>query len=86
MRLLQKLFVTAIILPFVIGGLIILAGLRQWRELAILLAVPCYYFCAQSALHTEYRYVLAVDYFLFVVVAVAFYHVTLAARQRFANR
>ena len=85
-RLLQKLFITAIILPFVIIGVIVLARLKLWRELAILLAVPCYYFCVQSALHTEYRYVLAVDYFLFVIVAVALYHISVAARLRFANR
>jgi len=27
----------------------------SFKSLAILLVVPCYYFCTQSALHTEYR-------------------------------
>jgi hypothetical protein len=38
---------------------------KKWRALVVLLAVPVYYLCVQSALHTEYRYVLAVHYFLF---------------------
>jgi len=37
----------------------------------ILLVVPVYYFCVQSIVHTEYRYVLAVDYFPFALVGVA---------------
>ncbi|HEX8090911.1 MAG TPA: hypothetical protein VF762_18770, partial [Blastocatellia bacterium] len=41
--------------------------------LAALLAVPGYYLLAQSAFHTEYRYILAIHYFLFVAAAVAFY-------------
>ena len=44
-------------------------------KLAILLVVPCYYFCTQSALHTEYRYVLVIHYFLFVLAAVAIYSI-----------
>ncbi|HKR00855.1 MAG TPA: hypothetical protein VJT09_09280, partial [Pyrinomonadaceae bacterium] len=37
----------------------------------LLLVVPAYYLAVQSALHTEYRYVLAIHYFLFILVAVA---------------
>ncbi|HEV7843703.1 MAG TPA: hypothetical protein VGO69_08385, partial [Pyrinomonadaceae bacterium] len=37
----------------------------------LLLTVPAYFMCIQSALHTEYRYVLAIHYFLFIPVAVA---------------
>lgn len=45
LRLLQKLYVTALVLPLVAIGLIILVRSRQWRALAVLLAVPGYYFC-----------------------------------------
>src|SRR5881227_843596 len=52
-RAAQKLFVTALDLPLVLLGLFTLARTRQTRALAVLLAVPVYYLCAQSALHTE---------------------------------
>jgi hypothetical protein len=39
----------------------------------VLLAVPLYYLLAQSAFHTEYRYVLAIHYFLFIMAAVTLY-------------
>jgi hypothetical protein len=73
LRVVQKLFITAIFLPLVLLGAGVLVYQRQFQHLAILLAVPCYYFCTQSALHTEYRYVLVIHYFLFVLVAVAVY-------------
>jgi 4-amino-4-deoxy-L-arabinose transferase-like glycosyltransferase len=75
LRLVQKTFITAIFLPLFLIGTGILVYQRQFRSLAILLVVPCYYFCTQSALHTEYRYVLVIDYFLFVLAAVAIYSV-----------
>jgi Dolichyl-phosphate-mannose-protein mannosyltransferase len=71
LRLIQKLFITAVMLPLVIIGLVLLIRARQWSALVLLLVVPAYYLSVQSALHTEYRYVLAVHYFLFVLVAVA---------------
>jgi hypothetical protein len=80
-RAAQKLFVTAIELPLILLGLFILFSKRQARTLAILLVVPLYFLCVQSALHTEYRYVLAVHYFLFVVAAFGIYQVGLAARR-----
>ncbi|HXL80270.1 MAG TPA: glycosyltransferase family 39 protein [Pyrinomonadaceae bacterium] len=72
---LQKIFITAIFLPLVLIGAVILIYQRQFQSLAILLIVPCYYFCTQSALHTEYRYVLVIHYFLFVLAAVAIYSI-----------
>jgi 4-amino-4-deoxy-L-arabinose transferase-like glycosyltransferase len=75
LRLVQKLFITAIFLPLVLLGAGILIYQRHWQRLALLLAVPCYYFCTQSALHTEYRYVLVIHYFLFVLAALATYTV-----------
>ena len=73
LRLVQKLFITALFLPLTLIGAGILFYRRQFQTLALLLAVPCYYFCTQSALHTEYRYVLVIHYFLFVMAAVAVY-------------
>ena len=67
----QKLFITAIMLPLAIFGLFLLVRRRQSRTLVLLLVVPAYYLSFQSALHTEYRYVLAIHYFLFVLVALA---------------
>jgi len=70
-RAVQKLFITAVFLPLQLFGLAALARGRRWHALAALLAVPLYYLCVQSALHTEYRYVLAVQYFLLVPAALA---------------
>jgi 4-amino-4-deoxy-L-arabinose transferase-like glycosyltransferase len=81
-RAVQKLFITALDLPLVLIGLIILIRKKQWRTLVVLLIVPLYYFCTQSALHTEYRYVLAVHYFLFMLAALALHSIAWAAWQR----
>lgn len=81
-RALQKLFITALDLPLVLAGIVLLASARNHRALAALLAVPLYYLCVQSALHTEYRYVLAVHYFLFILVAAALYYIARAARRK----
>jgi hypothetical protein len=67
----QKIFLTAVILPLAIIGLALLIIRRASLALIILSVVPIYYFCVQSIVHTEYRYVLAVDYFLFALVGVA---------------
>jgi hypothetical protein len=68
---LQKVFLTAVMLPLAILGLAVLIVRKQSRALIILTVVPIYFFCVQSIVHTEYRYVLAVDYFLFALVGVA---------------
>jgi 4-amino-4-deoxy-L-arabinose transferase-like glycosyltransferase len=65
----QRLFITAVMLPLALAGVALLAREKKWRALVVLLAVPVYYLCVQSALHTEYRYVLAVHYLLFAAVA-----------------
>jgi hypothetical protein len=86
LRAVQKLFITAIFLPLILIGTGILVFKRQFQSLAILLVVPCYYFFTQSALHTEYRYVLVIHYFLFVLAAVAIYVIACKLRQRFFPR
>ena len=67
----QKIFLTAVMLPLAIVGLGLLIIRKDSRALVILSVVPIYFFCGQSIVHTEYRYVLAVDYFLFAFVGVA---------------
>ena len=71
MHLLQKIFITAVMLPLAIIGLALLIIRKHSQALIILMLIPVYFFCVQSAVHTEYRYVLAVDYFLFALVGVA---------------
>lgn len=66
----QKVFLTAVILPLAILGLVLLVAKKRWPALIVLLVVPVYFFCVQSIVHTEYRYVLAVDYFLFALTGV----------------
>jgi 4-amino-4-deoxy-L-arabinose transferase-like glycosyltransferase len=81
LRAAQRLFITAIFLPLYLLGLLVLARARRTRALAALAVVPLYYLCVQSALHTEYRYVLGVHYFLFIAAAVTLYHLASAARR-----
>jgi hypothetical protein len=69
-RMLQKLFVTAAVLPCVILGIFALLWTRNFRTLILLLLVPAYYVIFQSALHTERRYVIAIHYFTFIFAAV----------------
>lgn len=75
-RVIQKLFVTALILPLVLIGAGVAVYERRKQTLAIVLMVPFYYFCVQSALHTEYRYVLVIHYFLFLLAALGLYRIT----------
>jgi hypothetical protein len=60
-------------LTLVAVGTLLLILARRKRALTILLAVPVYYLCAQSVFHTEYRYILVIHYFLFVLAAVTLY-------------
>jgi Dolichyl-phosphate-mannose-protein mannosyltransferase len=85
---LQKIFLTAVMLPLAIIGLALLIVKKNSRALIILLVVPAYFFCVQSIVHTEYRYVLAVDYFIFALVgvAVAWSADILSARARSARK
>ncbi len=77
LRAMQRLFITAIFLPLYLIGAAMLIYQRKYQSLTILLAVPLYYFCVQSALHTEYRYVLVIHYFLFVLAAFALYTIAI---------
>jgi 4-amino-4-deoxy-L-arabinose transferase-like glycosyltransferase len=70
LRWLQKLFITAVFLPLLLLGAGVLLRQGKARTLGLILIVPGYYFCTQSALHTEYRYVLVIHYFLLMLAAV----------------
>ncbi len=69
-RTLQRLFVTAAVLPCVILGICALLWTRNLRTLILLLLVPAYYVIFQSALHTERRYVIAIHYFTLMLATV----------------
>jgi hypothetical protein len=56
-------------LLFILAGLaVLLIGSR--RRALVILIVPLYYFLFQSVMHTEFRYTLAMRYFLFVFAAI----------------
>jgi Dolichyl-phosphate-mannose-protein mannosyltransferase len=69
-RFLQHLFITAVILPFTLLGILVLAVRRCWKELAVLLVIPAYYMLVQSILWTEFRYILTMHYFFFILAAI----------------
>jgi len=69
----KNLFKTDVMRLLIAVGIVCLALARRGRALATLLMVPAYYLCAQSALHTEYRYIIGIHYFLFILAAVALY-------------
>ena len=69
-RAVQKnLFTTPRMRILILLGILLLAVGRQGRTLYILLGVPVYYLLLQSVLHTEYRYILVIHYFLFIAAA-----------------
>ena len=69
-RILQHVFITAVMLPFTLIGIVVLAVRRRWKELAVLLVIPAYYMLVQSILWTEFRYILTMHYFLFILAAI----------------
>ncbi|HEX3084892.1 MAG TPA: glycosyltransferase family 39 protein [Pyrinomonadaceae bacterium] len=66
----QRMFITAAILPLAVIGLLIVIFRTKRAALVILSVVPIYFFIVQSAVHTEYRYVIAVTYFMFAFAGV----------------
>jgi len=69
----KKLYTTTTMLSLIVAGIVLIAVAGGFRTLSFLLIVPVYYLSVQSALHTEYRYVLAIHYFLFIVSAFSIY-------------
>jgi hypothetical protein len=56
-------------LPFIIIGAILLFAAAPRRAIFVLM-VPLYFFVFQSAMHTEFRYTLPMQYFMFVFAAI----------------
>lgn len=69
-RSMQRLFLTAVMLPLLLFGAASLLFERRAWALVLLLVIPVYYMSVQSALWTEFRYVLAMYYFLLLLSAV----------------
>jgi 4-amino-4-deoxy-L-arabinose transferase-like glycosyltransferase len=82
----QRFFITAWILPLAFLGVTLLLLAERVRDILILLAVPAYYLCVQSFLHTEYRYVLAAQPFLYAMAGVALYFLWLTIRRMVGRR
>jgi uncharacterized membrane protein YjdF len=59
-----------VILPLAMLGFLIVIFRKESAPLVLLSIVPVYYCVVQSIVHTEYRYVMAVVYFLFAFAAV----------------
>ena len=73
----QKLFVTRYFLPLTILGVVVLAVHRRKVAFVVILTLPLYYLFSHAPLHFEYRYILPVYFFWFILVGLAFYWVGL---------
>jgi apolipoprotein N-acyltransferase len=80
-KTIQKQFVTRIFLPLTILGVVLLAVYRRKAALAVILTVPLYYLLSHAPLHFEYRYILPVYFFWFMLAGVAIYWIGLMFRQ-----
>ena len=81
-RVLEKnIFKTVFLLPLIIAGIALLAIAGAGRVLLILLVVPAYYLVTHAPFSTEYRYILAIHCFLFVMGAVTLYCAGVSIRQ-----
>jgi hypothetical protein len=72
-KALQKLFVTRYFLPLQILGVVLLAVHRRRVALAMILTVPLYYLSSHAPMHFEYRYILPVYFFWFILAGLAIY-------------
>ena len=83
LRSIQRLFLTAWMLPLAIFGIIALVKARRFQTILLLLTVPLYYLIVQSALHTERRYVIAIHYFLTIFAAITLWLLFRLVREGF---
>jgi hypothetical protein len=73
-RVIEKnIFKTEWLLPLIIAGIALLAIAHRGRALTILLVIPIYFLVTHAPFSTEYRYILAIHCFLFVLGAVTLY-------------
>jgi hypothetical protein len=81
-RGLQKnIFKTDTMRLLILLGLLLLIFARRRNAWLILSAVPVYYLLTHAAFSTEYRYILAIHFFLFVFAATALYVAGLAVKE-----
>jgi apolipoprotein N-acyltransferase len=52
---------------------VLLAVYRRKTALAVILTLPLYYLAAHAPIHFEYRYILPVYFFWFILVGVTLY-------------
>jgi hypothetical protein len=69
----RNLFTTSVMPSLWLAGILLLMLAREWRPVLVLISVPLYYLCVQSVLHTEYRYIIAIHYFLFGLAGLTLY-------------
>ena len=80
-RSIQRSYTTGRLRTLVVFGIALLLLARRGRALVLLLVVPLYYLTLHAPLHTEYRYTLAIHYFLFVTAGVTLYFAGAAISQ-----
>lgn len=78
----QRIFKTAVFVPLVVIGLILMMRKTDWRTMAIMLAVPAYYLIVQSMLHTERRYVYIIHFFFLLPAATTLWSALRKIRRR----
>jgi Dolichyl-phosphate-mannose-protein mannosyltransferase len=64
----QRVAKEAMLAFIIIGAMIVFVA--SWRRALLISIVPLYYFLFQSAMHTEFRYTLPMQYFAFVFAAI----------------
>ena len=70
LKLVQRLFITAVFLPlFLAGVLLLIRDTEGAKKLVILLFVPLYFFLLQPLIHTEYRYLLPATHLIVMIAA-----------------
>lgn len=74
-RALQRVFKETVWI-FILLGLIV--GTKNFNSWLLIATVPIYYLISQSALHTEFRYVLPAHFLLFVFYSLTFYTIFIA--------
>jgi hypothetical protein len=77
-KIIQKLFVARYFLPLTVIGVILLAVHRRKFALAVIVVLPLYYLLSHAPIHFEYRYILPVYFFWFILAGLAIYWISLS--------
>ena len=67
-RALQRVTKETMLVFIILGAMLLFAV--SWRRALFIATVPLYYFLLQSVMHTEFRYTLPMQYFVFVFASV----------------